>query len=369
MTLQSVPLTSLEPSNGNPRKAFDAISIEALAASIRTDGLLQNLVVKPINGKGERFRIVSGERRYRALKILAERGELDESFTVPVEVREHLSKDDTLRIAAVENLQRQDLTPLEACAALTKLVRDGEKLEDVSAQTGLSTSTIRRRLALNSLSKPASKALANGALSLSQAEALSLADAEIQTRILEEIERGYDPCSAEDIKAMALEDRPTVALAVFPLEAYTGTITTDLFGEAEESYFDDAEEFFRLQKEAVEKLAQDHAGKSAWVEVTEGYRIQDWQYDEAPEGEPGGVLINLSPSGKVEIREGLVKREIEELGRRTARLYLLLHGRPTRYLTPAQWRTCGSGFPAHRTFPSYVQCVESSSELYLRIWR
>ena len=117
--------------------------------------------------------------------------------------------------------------------------------------------------------------------------------------------------SADDIKATLLDDRPTVALAIFPLEQYTGTITTDLFAEDETSYFDDAEQFFALQKEAVAQLVKHHEASAAWVEVTEVYRIPDWQYRKAEEGEKGGVLINLSPTGRVDIREGLVKREIE----------------------------------------------------------
>ncbi|MEX2468148.1 MAG: ParB/RepB/Spo0J family partition protein [Pseudohongiellaceae bacterium] len=320
MTIQSVPLTSLEPSRANPRGRFDTASIEGLAASIRTDGLLQNLVVRPINGRGEaarkqegeRFRIVSGERRYRALKLLAEQGDLAEDFTVPVEVRQRLSSEDSLRLATVENLQRQSLTPLEETAALTKLVRKRETLDDIAAQTGLSVSTIRRRLALNSLCEEAATALDAGALSLSQAEALTLGDDEKQRQILGEIRRGYQSFDAEDIKAILLDDRPTVALAIFPVEQYSGTITTDLFGEAEESYFDDAEQFMALQQQAAEQLAERHAESASWVEVTNAYRIPDWQYEEAGEGETGGVLINLSPSGKVEIREGLAKRQIDE---------------------------------------------------------
>jgi ParB family chromosome partitioning protein len=100
-------------------------------------------------------------------------------------------------------------------------------------------------------------------------------------------------------------------LAIFPLEQYTGTVTTDLFAEDESSYFDDDEEFFRLQKEAVAQLVKHHEASAAWVEVTEDYRMPDWQYREAEEGEQGGVLINLSPTGRVDIREGLVKRKIE----------------------------------------------------------
>jgi ParB family transcriptional regulator, chromosome partitioning protein len=77
MTMQTVSLSALEPGRGNPRKAIDRRSIEGLAASIRNDGLLQNLVVSPVKGKGQHYRIVSGERRFRALKLLQQRGELD----------------------------------------------------------------------------------------------------------------------------------------------------------------------------------------------------------------------------------------------------------------------------------------------------
>ncbi len=295
MTIQNICLSQLVPSKSNPRRAFDPNAIEGLAASIRTDGLLQNLVVRPANGKGKRYAIISGERRYRALKLLEERGELRDGFTVPVEIRQRLSKDESLRLAAVENLQRADLTPLEQTEALTKLVHKGVTLEEVAAQTGLSPTTIKRRLALNGLCVEAKAALDAGEIALAQAEALTLGGDGMQRRILEEIGRGYDPCGAADIRAMLLNDRPTVALAVFPLERYTGTITTDLFAEEETSYFDDAEQFFSLQEEAVNALAH-HRASAAWVEVTGSYRIPDWQYRAADDGERGGVLIDFSPS-------------------------------------------------------------------------
>src|SRR5579872_5996134 len=151
--LQSVSLSSLQPAAANPRRKIDRKAIEGLAASIKTDGLLHNLVVSPVEGKRNRFRVVVGERRYNALKLLEDRGELPKDFTVAVEVRGDLSKDQTLRIATVENLQRQAMTPLEEAAALTKLVHKGVTLDDVVAQTGLSATTIKRRLALNGLCK------------------------------------------------------------------------------------------------------------------------------------------------------------------------------------------------------------------------
>jgi ParB family chromosome partitioning protein len=310
MTMQTVSLSSLEPGRGNPRKAMDRNGLEGLADSIRTDGLLQNLVVKPVKGRDEHYRIIAGGRRYRALKLLEERGEVDGDFAVPVEIRDRLSKDDSLRLATVENLQRQNLTPLEEAAALTKLIHKGVTLDDVAAQTGLSQTTIKRRLALNGLCEEVRAALALGIIGLSHAEAMTLGTDEMQRTVLEEIERGI-AFSADDIKSTVLDARPTVASAIFPLEQYTGTITTDLFAEDETSYFDNWEEFLRLQKEAVTQLVKQHEANAAWVEVTEDYRIPDWQYREAEEGEQGGVLINLSPTGRVDVREDLVSREID----------------------------------------------------------
>ena len=314
MTFQSVSLSQLVPSKGNPRKLFDDTALEGLAASIRTDGLLQNLVVRPLRGK--RFAIISGERRYRALKLLEERGDLPEDFTVPVEVRGKLTKEDALRLATVENLQRADLTPLEQTAALTTLVKDGEKLEDLVAQTGLSATTIKRRLALNGLCREARDALERGALSLALAEALTLGTEDAQRDLLDDMEHrpGLD---AEDIRDRLTGELPCVADAIFPLERYTGTITTDLFAEDESSFFDDGEQFDTLQREAVSALAEQHRASAAWVEVTDGWRIPVWQYDEAKEGERGGVLINLSPRGTVEIRENLVHRTADRQTLRT----------------------------------------------------
>lgn len=311
MNMQSVSLSALEASGANPRRKFDRKAIEGLAASIRTDGLLHNLVVKPVQGKRNRFEIVVGERRFQALKLLEDRGELPEDFSVPVEVRDELSKDDSLRIATVENLQRQNMTPLEESAALTKLVHKGVTLDDVVAQTGLSASTIKRRLALNALCPETKKALAKGELSLSQAEALTLGGKEAQLRILERISDGCE-FTADEIRGNLLDDRPTVAMAIFPADKYTGTITTDLFAAEETSYYDDTEQFFALQREAVEALVKHHQASAAWVEVTEEYNVPDWRYRKAKKKEPKGVLINLSPSGEVEVVEGLAKTKIEK---------------------------------------------------------
>ncbi len=135
---------------------------------------------------------------------------------------------------------------------------------------------------------------------------------EAQRSILEQIESGVE-ASAEDIKATLLDDRPTLALAIFPVEQYTGTITTDLFAEDETSYFDDAEQFMALQKEAVAAAGEAPRGKRrvGGSDARTG-AFREWQYRKARKNQKGGVLINLAPSGRVEIREGLVRPQDRE---------------------------------------------------------
>lgn len=304
MSIQSVPLSSLQPPAANPRTVFDDAALEGLADSIAADGLLQNLVVAPAK-KG--YRVISGERRYRALRLLADRGTIPADHAVPVEIRKGLSKHDTLRIATVENLQRADLPPLDAATALAALIRKGTTLHDLVASTGLSATTIRRRLALNGLCDDARTALGEGAISLTQAEALTLATAEQQEDLLPQLTNGRYEMSADDIREQILDGRPSAAMAIFPMDRYTGTLTTDLFQSEAQTYFDDADQFMTLQAEAVEALAAQHRETAAWVEVTNAHRIPDWQYDEAEEGAPSGVVINLSPLGRVEVRTGLAR--------------------------------------------------------------
>lgn len=188
--------------------------------------MLQNLVVA--RSKGKQFRVISGERRYRALKLLEERGDIAGDFAVKVEVRSKLGKDDALRLATVENVQRENLAPLDEAAAFASLIRKGSTLDDLCAKTGLSSTTIRRRLALNSLCNSAKAALSEGGISLSQAEALTLGNHAAQECIIDEIGRGYAEFSAQTIREHLLDERPSVAMAIFPVEEYNGTITTDL---------------------------------------------------------------------------------------------------------------------------------------------
>jgi len=311
MTQKTISLASLLPPKGNPRRHFDQAHIAHLAASIQTDGVLQNLTVRPVNGG--KFRVVIGKRRYLALQLLKTKGAIGKDYKVPVEIRRNLPEEDAKRIAAVENVQREPLDPIDEAEAFASLLRNGATVEDVAAKAGLSDQTIRRRLVLASLCKEVKESVRSGTLPLGIAEALTLATAEKQREILKSFEGGME-LDREEVRHMLLAEKPTAAMAIFPLERYSGTFTKDLFADAETTYVDDTEQFLALQKEAVAELAEKHRQTAAFVDVLDVWSPPWWQYQEAKKGKNGedaGVVINLSPSGQVEVREGLIRHQVD----------------------------------------------------------
>jgi ParB family chromosome partitioning protein len=164
-------------------------------------------------------------------------------------------------------------------------------------------------LALTSLVAPAQDALRSHQISLGQAEALTLGSVEAQHELVSRLLGGQD-YSATELRAILLDERIPVAVAIFDRKQYTGTYTTDLFADDDSTYFDDVGKFWELQRQAVTALAEPYRQSAAWVELTEHYTIPYWQYPEARSGEEAGVLINLSPRGRVDVQEGLVKYDV-----------------------------------------------------------
>ena len=157
--LLSVPIEHLAPHPNQPRQRFDEAEIESLAASIRAQGIVQPLVVRPADGDGGAlYQIVAGERRWRA----AQRAGLHE---LPALVR-HLSDAESIEIALVENLQRRDLGALEEAAAYRRLIREFDhRQEDVAQALGKSRSHVANMVRLLDLPEPVQDLIADGSLS------------------------------------------------------------------------------------------------------------------------------------------------------------------------------------------------------------
>ncbi|UZK68476.1 ParB/RepB/Spo0J family partition protein [Sphingomonas sp. S1-29] len=160
--LRMLPVSSLTPHPGQPRRHFDETALEDLAQSIAQRGLIQPIVVRP---HGKDYQIVAGERRWRA----AQRARLHE---VPVIVRD-LDDAETLEIALVENIQRQDLNAIEEADAYHKLIEAfGHTQEALAKLVGKSRSHVANLLRLLDLPVMVQKQVIEGALSMGHARAL-----------------------------------------------------------------------------------------------------------------------------------------------------------------------------------------------------
>lgn len=146
---------------------------------------------------------------------------------------------------------------------------------------------------------------------LSVAEALTLGTHAQQQAVMERMEQGYS-YDGDAVRRILTGEKPSLSIAVFDRARYDGTYTTDLFAEEDTTYFDDGEQFFRLQGEAVEELAARYKADGKAVEVFTDYHVSWWQYREAEEDKNGGTVIHFAPSGRVEIRENLVRHDVKK---------------------------------------------------------
>lgn len=171
-------ISLIEPNREQPRKFFDEIQLNELAESIKEYGVLQPLLVQKRN---DYYEIIAGERRWRAAK---EAG-LKE---VPVVVRDY-SKQRTMEIALIENVQRADLNPIEEAKAYQQLIQEFEmKQEDVAVRVSKNRATITNSLRLLKLDERVQDMLVKGSISGGHARALlSLEDKEQQFEIANKI--------------------------------------------------------------------------------------------------------------------------------------------------------------------------------------
>ena len=176
-----LPITSIIPNINQPRQHFDEDALSSLAASIKSMGVLQPIMVRPVPGKDE-FEIIAGERRWRASRIAG----LD---AIPAYVESDVNDTLSLERAIVENLHRVDLSALEEAAAYQQLIDDFALThEQVADRVGKSRATITNTLRLLNLGTSAQKALKEGRISAGHARALlGLADVAAQDRLVTKI--------------------------------------------------------------------------------------------------------------------------------------------------------------------------------------
>ncbi len=189
--LRALPLDVIEPGRYQPRTQFDETALEELAASIREQGLLQPIVVRPL--RSGHYEILAGERRWRACQLAG----LEQ---IPALIRE-LQDQDALAIALIENIQREDLNALEEARALRRLIKEFQLSHaQAAAAVGRSRSAISNLLRLLDLNPEVQELMEGGALEMGHGRALLGLSGPEQSRV------------AGDVAARGLSARQTEAL-------------------------------------------------------------------------------------------------------------------------------------------------------------
>jgi ParB family chromosome partitioning protein len=183
-----VDVDKIHPNRAQPRTEFVQEHLEELAASLRRDGLLQPIIVRPL--RGDEYELIAGERRWRAAQMAG-------LLKVPVIVK-HVANDRLLELALIENLQREELNPLEEANAFQTLVNElGLTQQEVADRVGKHRATVANALRLLNLPVEVQQLVRQGSLSSGHAKALAaLTNPRMQIDLAERIVREGLPVRA-----------------------------------------------------------------------------------------------------------------------------------------------------------------------------
>ena len=177
-TLRLIPVEWIQPGRFQPRRQFDAEKLEELAASIRLHGIMQPILVRQIESK--RFELIAGERRWRASQLAG----LDQ---LPCLIKS-VEPQNQLALGLIENIQRENLNPLEEALALSRLVEEFSLThQEVSDAVGKSRTAVSNAIRLSKLGGIAAEMLLAGQLEMGHARALLTLEPEAQGQIARQI--------------------------------------------------------------------------------------------------------------------------------------------------------------------------------------
>ena len=245
--IAQLPISQVDPNPLQPRSIFDAERLNDLAKSIETHGVIQPILVRR---QGDHFELIAGERRLRAAKIAG----LD---SVPAIIQDYAT-DRILEVALIENIQREDLNPIETAQALDRLAREMSlSHEEIASRTGKDRTTITNMIRLLRLPSAVQLLVAERRLSMGHARAiLGLATPELQTQIAEKAAaQGFSVRQVERLVKRVNEPRepteeplldPNLKAAIGELESALGTRVrivqkTDQKGRIEIEYYSQEE--------------------------------------------------------------------------------------------------------------------------------
>jgi ParB family transcriptional regulator, chromosome partitioning protein len=301
-SVRRVSILRIKPSPLNPRRTFEPEALKELADSIAAQGLLQNLVVRPVDPDNENtsYHIVAGERRYRALEILFN------ERRAPAEIREHgvpcriVTIDDAqhVALALLENLQRKDVNPMEEAEAFAKLqALDPAKwtTAHIAEQIGMTQRHVQLRMALASkLSDPVKDALKQGKITLAAARVMAMTPPAQQKKLLADAPH----YTAERLRERATNNMVPVGLASFPLEG-CGLEIIEEPGTGHQ-FFADKKAFTERQRKAAEDKVAELKATWDWVRLETYFYAGNYET-----GGTGAIVEFREYSGSILVHEGL----------------------------------------------------------------
>ncbi|WNK42259.1 ParB/RepB/Spo0J family partition protein [Pantoea agglomerans] len=306
--IEMIPLSRLAISPLNVRsKIYVQSRIESLAATIKSVGLLHNLIAHDMaDGK---LGVACGGRRLTAMQLLLSQGVYQPDQLIPVKrVTEELAR----AASMVENGEREDMHPAEQIAGFRALAEEGKTPAQIGDLMGYSSRHVQRCLKLIDLAPAILNELAADNITLEQCQALALADTHYRQLEVWEQASGYYNASAEVIRKLITSSETAIShspkFTFIGKDAYLaagGTIRTDLFSSDDEGYIDTAlVEQLALQKlQQIAEAVQKEEG-FAWAEVRMDSRLQSWSnevnktYQLLPEHSP-----ELTPQEDAELSE------------------------------------------------------------------
>ena len=196
MRIEKMDITQLQPGQYQPRQQFEDAALQELSDSIKAQGLVQPIVVRAISA--DKYEIIAGERRWRAAKLAG----LDK---VPVVIRLADSQA-TLAMALIENIQREDLNPIETAIGLKRLIKEFDLTQQAVADTvGRSRAAVSNLLRLLKLPKSIQAALHDGKISMGHARAIiSLPESMQKELVKKAISKGWSVREMEEVVQQAL---------------------------------------------------------------------------------------------------------------------------------------------------------------------
>ena len=324
-----LPWASLRPSEFNPRREFDDKALFELATDIYHKGVLQNLVVRPHPTEEGAYEVAAGERRFRAVGLLVEGLELvddeggtsellkvPEGYTVPCRVQP-MTDSQLIEIAITENLQREDVSPLDEADGFSRLVGLGMKPDEIAVRSGREVRLVEQRLTLAAgLGKEGRKLLTEKNITVAQAQVIAQTTGELKKHLVKLVRENPRHYSADQLRKLTTQGRMLVSDALFGVKASGLQVIEDLWNITP-AYFRDTQKAQALQLEAIEAQAQIDRDSGEWkfVDVMpsdHGVQSLPWRtYESYGPQELRGVVYLFSASGQVRRHEAIRREDAQ----------------------------------------------------------